>query len=134
MQSAVEDLLEELDGFASEVLIQFPWGSLLRGVAGGDEVTMRNVRRICAPEAHLSITIALDLERDRQEWARLGLPPLSLDYFKTVLAARYLDAGFRIVKTNEDSIYNVANLQTSWARRLRGSSRRSVITITARAI
>ena len=97
MQSAVEDLPQELDGIATEVVIQFPWGSLLRGVAGGDEKLMGNVRRICVPEAHLRITIAFDLERDRQEWARLGLPPLSLDYIKTVLATRYFDAGFKIV-------------------------------------
>ena len=130
----METLPEELQGLATEVQVQFPWSSLLRGVAGGDEVTMRNIRRICVPGADLSITFALDLERDRQEWARLGLPSLSLDYVKTVLPVKYLDAGFRMVKTKEDSISNVASLQTSWARRLRGSSRRSVITIAARAV
>src|ERR1043166_1451856 len=36
IQSAIEDLPEELNGVANEVHVHFPWGSLLRAVATGD--------------------------------------------------------------------------------------------------
>ena len=47
VQASVEDLPAELDAIAAEVFVQFPWGSLLRGVAGGDETVLGNLRRLC---------------------------------------------------------------------------------------
>ena len=132
VQAAVENLPEELDGIASEVLVQFPWGSLLRGVVAGDAVVMRNLRRICLPQALLHVTLGIDLEKDTREWQRLGLPAISIEY-STVLAARYLKAGLRIVEAKQISMGDVDELHTSWARRLRGSSSRSLMVITARA-
>ena len=41
VQAAVENLPAELQGIATEVHVQFPWGSLLRGVAAGDEIVMQ---------------------------------------------------------------------------------------------
>ena len=52
VQAAVESLPQELDGVADEVHVHFPWGSLLRAVAVGDGVVLRNLRRICATDAH----------------------------------------------------------------------------------
>src|SRR5262245_4483917 len=57
LQSAIEDLPEELDGVADEVHVHFPWGSLLRVVANGDENGLRNLRRICGPDGLLEIVI-----------------------------------------------------------------------------
>jgi 16S rRNA (adenine(1408)-N(1))-methyltransferase len=133
VQAPVENLAEELDGTASEVLVQFPWGSLLRGVAAGDAVVMRNLRRICLPPALLHVTLGLDLEKDSREWQRLGLPEISIGYVSTVLAARYLQAGLQIVEAKQILMGDVDELHTSWARRLRGSSSRSLMVITARA-
>jgi hypothetical protein len=61
---------------ADEVHIHFPWGSLLRAVATGDEVVLRDLRRLCAPGALVEIVIGLDPERDRSEIEALGLTPL----------------------------------------------------------
>lgn len=124
MQSAVEDLPAELDGLATEVLIQFPWGSLLRGVAGGDELVMRNLRRICSQQARLQITLGLDPERDRCEWERLELPEISIDYIERLLTPRYQEAGFRILKTEEVAAGDVARFHSSWAKRLYRSDSR----------
>jgi hypothetical protein len=65
--------------------VQFPWGSLLRGVAGGDESVLCNLRRSVYRKARLHITIGLDPQRDRREWERLDLPPLSTDHVRKVL-------------------------------------------------
>ena len=48
VQSAAEDLPSELKGIASEVYVNFPWGSLLRAVAGGNRTALINLRRICS--------------------------------------------------------------------------------------
>ena len=134
VQAAVEELPPELNGIASEVEVQFPWGSLLRGVADGDQLVMANLRRMCAPRAQLRALIGLDPVRDWLNWERQGLPPLTVEYIQTVLASRYETAGFSIVKTQQLSWSDVSELQTSWARRLKHSSSRLFFRIVAEAV
>ena len=134
LQASVEDLPEELDGVADEVHIHFPWGSLLRGIALGDERVLGNIRRLCAADALLEITIALDAERDISEIARLELPFLSLDYINSDLARKFRTAGFEIIESGQGDPKDWQNLQTSWAKRLAGNLNRSLIYLIAKAI
>jgi hypothetical protein len=115
------------------VHVNFPWGSLLRAVATGDESVLRNLRRICASDALLKVLIGLDPERDRSEIERLALPALSTDYVNGILVTKYRNAAFEIVETESLSSSSLWELHTSWARRLQ-SSNRSFMRITARAI
>jgi 16S rRNA (adenine(1408)-N(1))-methyltransferase len=134
VQASAEDLPHEFDGLASQVHVQFPWGSLLRGVAAGDASVMLNLRRICLPEANLLITIGVDPERDLAEWKRLELPPVSVDYVISVLSGKYETAGFKIVGARELSSSELPGFQTSWAKRLQRNSSRRFITIDAAAM
>ena len=134
IQAAVEDLPPELDGVADEVHAHFPWGSLLRALALGDEVALRNLRRVCAPGAWLEVVIALDPERDRAEIERLGLSPLSLEFLETTLIPRYRAAGFDVVEYGSLPPSEWPQLQTSWARRLRGATSRPLNFLIARAV
>lgn len=133
VQAAVEDLPEELDGVASEVYVHFPWGSLLRAVAAGDPVVLGNLWRICAPGALLRIVVGVDPERDRTELERLRLEPMSLAAIDSALVPRYCAAGFEILGRGVLSAADWAQLETSWAKRLRGDGGRSVFLIEARA-
>jgi len=85
VHAAAEALPSELNGVAGEVYVHFPWGSLLRAVATGDEVVLRHLRRICAPQARLKIFMSLDSARDRSEIERLGLPQISPAFLRTAL-------------------------------------------------
>jgi 16S rRNA (adenine(1408)-N(1))-methyltransferase len=134
LQSAVEDLPPELHGLASEIVVNFPWGSLLRVVGGGDIPGLSNLRRICTPGARLKLTVGLDVERDRTEIERMQLPTLSLEYVNSTLAPHYRAAGFEIVERRALSSSDWSELQTSWAKRLKSNARRSVIYILARAV
>ena len=134
LQAAIEDLPSELDEVADEVHIHFPWGSLLRVVAGGDQAGLHNLRRICAPEGVLEIIIGLDSERDRSEIARLGLKLFSTDYVDQELSPRYQAAGFEILERGVLPQSEWSMLQTSWAKRLRGNKARTLVYIVAQAI
>jgi 16S rRNA (adenine(1408)-N(1))-methyltransferase len=134
IQAAVEDLPPELDGVADEIHAHFPWGSLLRAMATGDEVVLRNLRRACAPDAWLEVVIALDPERDRAEIERLGLSPLSLEFLETTLIPRYRAAGFDVVEFGSLPPSEWPQLHTSWARRLRGAPARPLSYLIARAV
>lgn len=134
IQSAVEELPSELDGVADEVHVHFPWGSLLRAVATGDQAVLLNLRRICSSEALLEVVIGLDAERDRSEIERLCLPQsISIAYIDSALVAHYREAGFEILERGMLSPSEWPKVQTSWAKRLKGNAGRSLIYIIARA-
>jgi 16S rRNA (adenine(1408)-N(1))-methyltransferase len=134
IQSAVEDLPSDLDGVADEVHVHFPWGSLLRAVATGDQSVLLNLRRICSSEALLEVVIGLDPERDRSEIERLGLPEsISIAYIDSTLIPHYRASGFEILERGLLSPSEWTRVQTSWAKRLKGNAGRSLIYIIARA-
>jgi len=134
LQASVEELPPELDGIADEVHIHFPWGSLLRAVATGDEKILQSLKRLCSREALLEIIIGLDVERDRTEIERLGLGPLTIEFIDSYLRGRYLSAGFEIVQRGALPSSEWPKLETSWAKRLGGRESREVIFIIARAV
>jgi 16S rRNA (adenine(1408)-N(1))-methyltransferase len=134
LQAPVEDLPEELTSVADEIHIHFPWGSLLRAVAVGDEDTLGGLRRIAAPGAWLEIVIGVDEYRDSAEATRLVLPPLSEDYVETVLKPRYSAAGFSIEESEMAAPGEWPELDTTWAKRLRENKQRRLLLIVARAL
>lgn len=131
IQAAVEALPEELDGVANEVHIHFPWGSLLKGIATGDETMLKNIHRICAPDAVLEVLIGVDEQRDATELQRLGIDSLSADLIDAKLAQRYEASGFRIIETGTFSAGNWPNICTSWAQRLKTNDNRNLVYIIA---
>jgi 16S rRNA (adenine(1408)-N(1))-methyltransferase len=134
LQAAVEDLPTELTGIADEVHVHFPWGTLLRSLAIGDENVLGNLRRLCAPGALLEVVVGLDWERDKSELKRLGIPSVTVEYIDTVLVARYFQAGFEIFERGQHAPSHWPDLYSSWARRLRGKSERPLTHLIARAV
>jgi 16S rRNA (adenine(1408)-N(1))-methyltransferase len=134
IQAAVESMPPELEGVADEVHVHFPWGSLLRAVATGDEAVLQNLRRVCTLGAWLEIVIALDPVRDQSEIARLGLEPLTIEYLESILVPRYRAADFKVVEYGKLPPSQWPQLHTSWAQRLRDHTRRSLTLLIARAV
>jgi 16S rRNA (adenine(1408)-N(1))-methyltransferase len=133
LQAAVEDLPSELDGVADEVHVHFPWGSLLGGVATGNDVVLGNLRRICSSDALLEVIIGLDPGRDVSELDRLAIPTMSIDYIDTLLAPRYRDAEFEVIERGVVPSSEWPKIKSSWARRLKESESRPLTYIIARA-
>jgi 16S rRNA (adenine(1408)-N(1))-methyltransferase len=133
LQAAVEDLPSELDGVADEIHIHFPWGSLLQALLTGNESVLRNLRRVCRPDALLEILISIDPVQDRSELNRLQAPALSLAYIDSGLAPRFRTTAFEIVERGECPAEQWPELQSTWAKKLRHNIRRSLVYIIARA-
>ena len=131
LQAAVENLPEELNGVAGEIHIQLPWGSLLKGVATGDELVLKNLRRLCQSEARLEVILGLDAKRDHSELKRLGLPQLSASYLERELASRYEANGFKIEDYGMLSSAEWPAIESSWAAKLRRSATRKLIYLRA---
>lgn len=133
LHASVEELPSELDGVADEVHVHFPWGSLLRALAGGEDRVLQNLRRICAPGAWLEVVISLDSRRDRSEITRLGLDPVLAGTMTPSLTASYRAAGFEVIESGVIAQSEWPRIHTSWAGRLRSGTGRSLAYLVARA-
>ena len=96
VHAPAEALPTELNHVADEIHVHFPWGSLLRSVAVGDEEVLAGLRRIAAPGAWLEVLIGLDEARDAGEAHRLRLPALTDEYVRSTLTPRSARAGFTV--------------------------------------
>lgn len=134
IQSAIEELPAELDGIADEVHIHFPWGSLLQAVAVGDRPVLENLQRICSHGALLEVIFAVDPDRDSSEMKRLNLPPLSMVYLDSVLVPKYATAGFQVIAKGIIAASGWPELKSSWAKRLKGNSKRPLLYLIAEAV
>ena len=134
IQAPVEALPPELDGVADELHIHFPWGSLLRAVASGDEAVLRRLRRMCASGALLEVIIGLDPQRDQSEIAGLGLEPITAEFLAMTLVPRYEAVGFAVLEKGLLSPAEWPQLKTSWAKRLQGGAGRALIYLIAQAV
>jgi 16S rRNA (adenine(1408)-N(1))-methyltransferase len=131
LQAAVENLPAELNGIAGEIHIQFPWGSLLKAVATGEELVLKSLCRLGQSEARLEVIIGLDPKRDHSELERLGLPELSASYLERELVPRYEANGFKIEDYGILSSAEWPEIESSWARKLRRSPARKLIYLRA---
>ncbi|HLZ47897.1 MAG TPA: hypothetical protein VKR80_04530 [Candidatus Limnocylindria bacterium] len=120
--AAAEALPAELDGTISGVSIYLPWGSLLRGLVGPSPVVLRGIARLLRPGG-AAIALLSIAERDGGE----PLGPRSID------RAAYVAGGLEVVDWRPAMPEEVAAADSSWAKRLQASSRRSVwILVTER--
>jgi len=126
VQAAVEDLPQELNGVADEIHIHFPWGSLLRAVATADAEILSSLRRISAPGCLLEMVIGIDPERDKTEIERLDIPELTPVFLHSYLIPKYKAAGFDLLDCEILTGSEWSQLETSWAKRLRGNDQRHV--------
>ena len=134
VKAAVEDLPEEIAGVASEIHVNFPWGSLLRAVATGDAGVLRSLRGIARSGSDLKILLGIDLERDRAEFARLGIPEISGTYLNSTLVTKYAAAGFSPIEFRQLVATEWARIETSWAKKLSGNVSRRVFLLRFAAI
>jgi 16S rRNA (adenine(1408)-N(1))-methyltransferase len=131
VRASIEDLPAELTGVADQVTVVLPWGSLLAAFARPVVPLLRNVRRLCAPEATLTVVLGVDPQRDRAEIQRLGLPVLDEAHFAGALAAGYAEAGFSVTSVRALTSEDLACRASSWAKRLAFGRPRPVFQIDA---
>jgi 16S rRNA (adenine(1408)-N(1))-methyltransferase len=134
IQASIEELPPDLDGVADEIHVHFPWGSLLRAVATAGVAVLRNLRRICSPDALLEVVLGLDPVRDQSEIQRLELVPLSLEHIDQVLAPKYAGAGFEITERGIVPASEWPEFNTSWAKRLHQNERRPIAYVIGCAV
>lgn len=130
VRAAIERLPRDIHGFATEVFVLFPWGSLLGAIVSGDIEVLRSIRALCSERAVVKIVIALDSSRDAAELERLQLDELSVERIDRELRPRFLMAGLHITDRREEPRL-WSEFRTSWSKRLHGNRNRKLICISA---
>ena len=117
--AAAETLPSELSGIAGGVTVNFPWGSLLRGVLAQDMPMLAGLGRLLGPDGRLEAMVSA-VARDGQT-----LPGDS------DLRAGYRVAGLDLSEYRQATAREIAERSTSWARRLGAGRDRPVWRIAA---
>lgn len=111
--AAAEALPAELWGSADEVTIQFPWGSLLRGLVGQDALLCEAVARLLRPGGRLTLVLSI-IERDRSvTLGALDEPALE------GIARAFERVGLLAGEIRQVESAEARGIGSSWARRLR---------------
>jgi 16S rRNA (adenine(1408)-N(1))-methyltransferase len=95
--------------------INFPWGSLLRGVLGADDGVLEGVAELLAPGAEARALVSV-VPRD-------GVPPVPP---ADALAGAYARHGLRLLESRPATAAEIAASGSSWAKRLRAGAARPV--------
>jgi 16S rRNA (adenine(1408)-N(1))-methyltransferase len=95
--------------------VNFPWGSLLRGVLGRDDAVLAGVASLLAPGAEAAVLVSVT--------PRDGVPPVPAP---DALAAAYTRHGLRLVDLRPATREEVDGSGSSWAKRLRAGDARPV--------
>jgi 16S rRNA (adenine(1408)-N(1))-methyltransferase len=128
--ACAESLPSELSGIASEITINYPWGSLLHALVTPNLEILEGIAQLAQPKASLTILINISVFENREYCQKLGLPELTLEKAKTDLTLRYREAGIDIKRVrilDENVPY-----RTTWGQKLtRGSGNRRTAVLEA---
>jgi 16S rRNA (adenine(1408)-N(1))-methyltransferase len=115
---SLEMLPDELLGVADRVRINFPWGSLMRGLLEPRVEALQAVASLVKPGGGIEIVMSYDPAHDTGAFSGEPLPPLEHAYIDEVLAPAYADAGFNVIKRRRLGIDEALGLESTWGRRL----------------
>ncbi|MCI0528402.1 MAG: class I SAM-dependent methyltransferase, partial [Nitrospira sp.] len=113
-----EDLPLELNGLVKIICINFPWGSLLKGVVRGDDRILAGIARISSKPACLEMRINYSLFFDPVPLEIQELPELTFDYIDQELAPLYAKTGITFIERKMLLKEEVKDISTTWAKKL----------------
>jgi 16S rRNA (adenine(1408)-N(1))-methyltransferase len=116
--AAVERLPNELLGLAALVRVNFPWGSLLRGLLEPDGQTLGHLRSLLAASGRFEMVLAYDPEHDTGAFGGGPLAPLTERHIRESLRPAYESAGLPLSDYHRLTQDEALEIPSTWGRRL----------------
>lgn len=123
--AAAESLPVELKNKISHIYINFPWGSLLGGVAKAEELILRNISAVAAKDAKLEINFTYHQTYEPTVVSELELPELNQENIN-LLTQKYLEFGWKLISAVKLNNSEIGELSQSWAKRITSQRQREV--------
>jgi 16S rRNA (adenine(1408)-N(1))-methyltransferase len=114
----VEQLPHELNHTADTIFVHFPWGSLLKSIVVGDQLTLTNIARVARPGAILEILVNYNVFFDPIPLEILELPDMNIEYIDDTLVPLYAQAGITILERSYIGKDEMKELPTTWSKKL----------------
>lgn len=116
--AAAETLPPELAGAADLVTVQFPWGSLLRGIVRGEAAVVCQLAGLLRPAAVAELRLLISVEaRDGAH----GLAALDAQGVDRIVHS-FGEAGLLPIDVRPATGDDLASARSTWAKRLRVAS------------
>jgi 16S rRNA (adenine(1408)-N(1))-methyltransferase len=118
--ASVEQPPPELRGRADEVHVVLPWGRLLAGLVLASPAVLDGIRGLASPGATIHLVLGADVWSDPVPMEVRDLPEVTVAYAHRVLEPAYRDRGLCLIEARQLGPEEIAELRSSWARRLAG--------------
>ena len=116
--AAAEGLPSELRGLADRVRVNFPWGSLLRGLLQPQPDILTVVMALLLPGGVLEIIMSYDPANDPNAFAGDPLPAFDAGYLEASLVPAYEAAGIVCTGHRRLTQDEALAVPSTWGRRL----------------
>ena len=116
--AAVEALPPELVGIADRVRVNFPWGSLMRGLLEPDASMVRAVLSLAKPGGRVELVMSYDPSHDTGAFHGPPLHALDSNYLESTLLPAYASAGAIEVESRRLTQDEALAIPSTWGRRL----------------
>jgi 16S rRNA (adenine(1408)-N(1))-methyltransferase len=128
--ASVEHLPAELSGVADQLRVNFPWGSLLRGLLEPDPATLRGLASLLRTGGAYELVMSYDPAHDTGAFAAEALPLLDAAYVDDVLLPAYGATGLPVTGSRRLTQDEALAIPSTWGRRLLHARPRDVFSIT----
>jgi 16S rRNA (adenine(1408)-N(1))-methyltransferase len=129
LKASAESLPDQLSNQANEILVNFPWGSLLSGLITNEELVLKNIIQIAKNGANLEIFLTYNEKFEDSYIQERDLPTLSYEFINNNLRKLYESKGIIIKETKILSEEEKLDLQSSWAKKILRKRNREIFKI-----
>jgi len=116
--ASVEALPSELTGIADRVRVNFPWGSLMRGLLEPGPSIVRAILSLAKPGGNVELVMSYDPAHDTGAFHGPPLPVLDSAYLNSTLMPAYEPAGGGAVESRRMTQDEALAIPSTWGRRL----------------
>ena len=127
----VEEPPEELRGRAAQVYCVLPWGRLMAGLVTGDEEILRGVRAFAQDAAPVLVYLNVGVWDHDTPLHVQDLPAVTPTHIREVLVPAYARSGIQLLSHRDAAPEEIADLKSTWARRLTHAGRGRFILLEA---
>lgn len=124
------NLPDELENLFDEVQINFPWGSLLEGVALANPELFNSISKISKNNSVLKMLFTYNDKFEESYRLQKSLPKLSL-YYLNSLKPKFTSYGIKVTNIYILTTEQKKNIQSSWGKKILSKRNREVYYLEA---
>lgn len=116
--ATIEEIPNELREIANQVFINFPWGSLLKGIVKVQNKTWGNIKSVCQKGALVDLIFGYEDFTEAKVIKDHNLPYLDLSYMENTMLPKLKKLDWEALEIRKLTNADLKGYPSSWARKL----------------